>query len=555
MNDLFSMENKYRKSHVTDDILDEFGQRQIVIGVLERVSTDMQANEGDSLEMQRELAQEHAKNINGTIYKFYTEEGVSASKVRIEKRQKLQELIQDVSHGKVNYIIAYKRDRIFRNAQEYMWFIQFLVDNNCEIYLTAREEQQIDLSAFKVAGAAKMMEVMMAMISEMESATTSTRVSDTMINLAKKGEYTGGSTPIGYHRVEGKFLPMDGVNELFAKIEDLYLQGFGLFSIAKWLNGGEVKGLVALKNPIPKPIENKTSDIWNHRNINTILFNPIYTGHFSYQSKKNLDLNRFISKNELIEPIRTEKRQRELNAFYNKKIKNARPARAYNTSFLLSGLLYCAECGEKMMTSTTQPKNSDKKHSYYRCKSQGTNYYKTKCENHGYRKEEIETFVLKAAKEKSVDLIGNFLDLEVHKIVQEKIKIEKKTNVNHADVLKDKIKDFEKKLNRYTELVEELDSSEEDIGLQKIYMKKQLDILKELNDLRKTYASLDAEDNKNSNDNFTHEEDFMNLAKEIGNIIETSPVHLQKQFLENLFTVIYVDKNRRIKMVTKDGLT
>jgi len=204
-------------------------------------------------------------------------------------------------------------------------------------------------------------------------------------------------------------------------------------------------------------------------------------------------LDRFISKNELIEPIRTEERQRELNVLHDKKIKNARPARAYNTSFLLSGLLYCAECGEKMMTSTTQPKNSDKKHSYYRCKSQGTNYYKTKCENHGYRKEEIETYVLQVVKEK----IGDFLDLEVHKIVQEKIKLEKKTYVNQADVLKDKIIDFEKKLNRYTELVEEHDSSEEDIDLQKIYMKKQRDILKELNDLRKVYVSLGGEVYKN----------------------------------------------------------
>jgi len=106
---------------------------------------------------------------------------------------------------------------------------------------------------------------------------------------------------------------------------------------------------------------------------------------------------------------------------------------------------------------------------------------------------------LQVVKEK----IGDFLDLEVHKIVQEKIKLEKKTYVNQADVLKDKIIDFEKKLNRYTELVEELDSSEEDIDLQKIYMKKQRDILKELKDLRKVYVSLGGEVYKNSNDNLT----------------------------------------------------
>lgn len=475
---------------------------------------------------------------------------ISASKTRMEKRPKLQELLQDVRDGKINYIVAYKRDRIFRNAQEYIWFIQFLVDNNCEIYLTARGEQQIDLSAFKVAGAAKMMEVLLAMISEMESATTSTRVSDTMINLAKKGEYTGGSTPIGYHRVVGKFLPMVGVKELFRKIEDLYLRGFGLFSIAKWLNGGEVNCLSTLEKAIPKPIENKTSDVWNHRNIDTILFNPIYTGHFSYQSKKNVELDRFIFKSELIEPIRTLERQRELNALHDKKIESARPPRAYNTPFLLTGLLYCSECGEKMRASTTQPKNSNKKHSYYRCKNKSTSYKSFKCENHGYKKEIMEVFVLNAAKE----IIKDFLDIEIYKIIHEKIKLEKKTYIDQTDDIKGKIKDFEKKLIRYTELVIDLSSSKEDIDIQKIYMKKQRDILNELNNLRKVYASQDAKDKRKTNDNFILD-DFMNLANEIGNIIETSPVNLQKQFLENLFTVIYVDKNRRIKMVTRDGLT
>lgn len=545
MNDLFSTENKYRKNQFTNNILDQFGEQQIAMGVLERVSTDTQANEGDSLEMQRELAQEHAKEIKGVIYKFYTEEGISASKTRLEKRHKLQELIQDVRDGKINYIVAYKRDRIFRNAQEYMWFIQFLVDSNCEIYLTARDEQQIDLSAFKVAGAAKMMEVMMAMISEMESSTTSARVSDTMISLAKKGEYTGGSTPIGYQRIEDKFVPMDGVKELFAKIEDIYLRGFGLFSIAKWLNGGEVNGLVTLEKPVPKPIENKTSDIWNHRNIDTILFNPIYTGHFSYQSKKNIDLDRLISKSELIVPIRSEERQRELNSLHHKKTSESRPPRAYNTPFLLSGILYCSECGEKMVTSTSQPKNSDKKHSYYRCKSKTKSYKNIKCENKGYRKEILEALVLKVARER----IKEFLKPEINNPIYAKIELDKATYVNQAGEIKNKIKDYERKLDRYTELVEEL---EEDIELQKVYMKKQKDILIELNDLRQTQTSLE---NKMSNeDPETNFEKLIKLAKNFGDMVENAPVGIQKQMIETLFSNIYVNKNGQVKMLISAGL-
>jgi len=37
--------------------------------------------------------------------------------------------------------------------------------------------------------------------------------------------------------------------------------------------------------------------------------------------------------------------------------------------------------------------------------------------------------------------------------------------------------------------------------------------------------------------------------------METSSVRIQKQFLESLFSDIYVDKNRHIKMVIREGLT
>lgn len=552
MNDLFSLENKYRKNANANIITDEFGNKKISVGVLDRVSTDTQAIEGDSLEMQRELAQDYAKSINGEIYKFYTEEGISASKTRIEKRPKIQELIQDIQNGNVNYVVAYKRDRIFRNAQEYMWFIQFLVDHNCEIYLTARDEQQIDLSAFKIAGASKLMEVMMAMISEMESETTSSRVSDTMINLAKKGEYTGGSTPIGYRRENGKFVPIEGVKELFHKIENLYLRGYGKFSIARWLNGGVVKGLQTLDDPIPKPIEHKSSETWNHRNIETILFNPIYTGHFSYQSKKNIDLDRMISKSELIEPIRTEERQREISLFKIQKTSNSKPPRAYNTPFLLSGLLYCSECGEKMITSTTQPKGSKKTHSYYRCASKAKQYLKGKCSSNNYSKETIEAMAIKLA----IIQIRRFLESDTLSNIKLKQEVDKSLYAEKADTIQNKIKSCEKKMNRYDSLIEKLDDSndEGDIELQRHYMKKQKELLIIINDLKIEHEEISIKSEEDKIDKFNID-DLAKLANEFINHVENKPVGEQKRMLERLFSKFYVDKNGNIKLMIKVGLT
>jgi len=541
---LFSKENKYKKMQRSNVIVDEFGERQILIGVLERVSTDTQAVDGDSLEMQREMAQDYANSIGGIIYKFYTEEGVSASKVRLEKREKVQQLIQDIKDNKVNYVIAYKRDRMFRNTQEYMWFIQFLADNNCEIYLTARGEQQIDLSAFKTAGASKMMEVVMSMVAEMESATTSARVSDTMISKAQKGEFTGGSVPIGYKLENGKYVPIKGAKSIFEKIEDLYLQGYGMMTIAKWLNGAEIKNLPTLTLPIPKPISYSSTELWNHRNINTILFNPVYTGHLQYQSKKNIDLDRIIEKSDMIIPLRTEERQRDINLLQAKKKKGVRPPRAYNTTFLLSGLLFCDECGEKFLTSTTQDKEG-KRRSYYVCKNKRSNYKNTHCNNHGYRKEVIEDLILKAAKDK----IAEFLSPNVYEKLKAKIELDKLTYSKQSDNVEKRIEALQEELNNYTELVGQL---KDDFELQKVYLQKQKQILIELNDMKEAYAVL-AEKSEGESKDFNLE-DFMRLATNFGDVVENAPVGIQKQLLEDLFTDIYVNKEGNVSLKIRAGL-
>ena len=543
---LFSLENKYKK---TLDAVLENQPKMISIGVLERVSTDRQADEGDSLEMQRELAQAHAKDIKGVVYKYYTEEGLSAKKVRVEKRVKIQQVKQDILDGKVNYVIAYKRDRMFRNNIEHMQFLQFLADNNCGIFYSARGELQTDLTAFKVAGASKMMETMLSMMAEMESAQTSARVSDTMLSKASRGEYTGGGIPIGYYRdEEGIFRPMPATKETVNTIEELYLSGYGYFSIAKWLNGGDVKGLPMLIDPIAKPIDDSKSQVWNHRNIMRILFNPFYTGHTSYESKKNPEMNRIINKVNFIEPIRTTERQRELNELLNKKTANTTPPRQYNTPFLLSGLIYCAECGEKLMTSTTQPKNSNKKHSYYRCKSQTSNYQKAKCDNHGYRKEILEAEILKKAKETA----KKFLEPIVYDLLKKKVVVDKKSFIGKAEGIKRDIKEKEKELTGYARIIAKLEM-EEDYEKQKLYLQLQTELLNEINDLKETHAIL-LEKGEGEEDTFDIEK-FLDLAKTFGDVIEESPVGIQKQMLENLFSNIRINKNGEVSMKINAGLS
>lgn len=546
INELFSTKNKYK-------ILEEknsnnnFHSGQIVIGVHRRVSTDRQAIEGDSLEMQSELAQKQAQNIGGIIFKYYTEEGLSAKKTSLDKREIMQEIIQDIQDGKINYLIAYRRDRLFRNQMENMWFWSLLAEHNCQIYLTASGETQVNIDDLKKAGTTKMMESILAMMAEMESEITSTRVADTMLSKAQRGEYTGGSIPVGYERTEnGKFVPKSGAVEIIKTIEDLYLQGYGLQAIARFLNGEKVNGLPLLEKPVYKPIDGDKSDIWNHRNINTILFNPFYTGHLSYESKKNTDVDRIIKNVEYIKPIRTIEKQKQLNAFKNKKNEGMKPPRAYNTPFLLSGIIFCEECGGKFITQTSQPKDSNKRFSYYKCTNKLSSYKKVeKCENHGYRKELLESLVIKVTKEK----LKLYTSEDYVKKFEAKAVVDKISYASQYQKIEKKINDKQKELSNLTKMIIKINNED----LQAEYIKEQEKLLLEINNLKESSAILTEKISGENEDIFDYHE-FYDLASQYGEMIDIAPIAIQKQLIESLFTNIKINKQGEVTMQIRSGL-
>ena len=107
------------------------------IGVFTRVSTEA---EGNSLAFQLQIAEDHANKLNEEIAKVYEEVGMSASIEELGESPAMQELIEDIKNGEINYLIAYRRDRLFRNSKDYLEFVSLLEENNVELYLTASNE-------------------------------------------------------------------------------------------------------------------------------------------------------------------------------------------------------------------------------------------------------------------------------------------------------------------------------------------------------------------------------------------------------------------------------
>lgn len=98
-------------------------------GIYIRVSTDDQARAGFSLPEQKEKLLSLCKFKGYNVFKVYEDAGISAKDM--EHRPKFQEILNDVKTGKINYIVAYKLDRVTRSVRDLEELINILEKYNC----------------------------------------------------------------------------------------------------------------------------------------------------------------------------------------------------------------------------------------------------------------------------------------------------------------------------------------------------------------------------------------------------------------------------------------
>ena len=87
-----------------------------VAGIYISVSTEDQAREGFSLGEQKEKLLQLCKFKEYEVFKVYQDAGISAK--NMEDRPAFQEMLADMKKGKINYIVAYKLDRVTRSVRD-----------------------------------------------------------------------------------------------------------------------------------------------------------------------------------------------------------------------------------------------------------------------------------------------------------------------------------------------------------------------------------------------------------------------------------------------------
>lgn len=85
-------------------------------GIYIRVSTEDQAREGFSLAEQEEKLRQLCNYKDFEIFKVYKDAGISAKDMK--NRPAFQEMLEDIKKGLINYIVAYKLDRVTRSVRD-----------------------------------------------------------------------------------------------------------------------------------------------------------------------------------------------------------------------------------------------------------------------------------------------------------------------------------------------------------------------------------------------------------------------------------------------------
>ena len=240
-----------------------------IAGIYIRVSTEDQAREGFSLGEQEEKLKQLCEYKGYEIYKVYCDAGISAKDM--EHRPKFQEMLQDMRDGKINYIVAYKLDRVTRSVRDLEELITQLEKHNT--YLVCDRD---DVNTSTANG--RFFVRMLTVLSQLEIEIVSERTKFGMVGAIKSG-HLPGVKPLGYKNDSTRRTIIDPATApIIRRVFDLYLQGKTYLQIATIFNNEKVL--------------NKK---WRDCYIEKIINNKVYMGDWEqYKS---------IGKKEGLEPI------------------------------------------------------------------------------------------------------------------------------------------------------------------------------------------------------------------------------------------------------------
>lgn len=304
---------------------------------LYRVSTVGQVDH-DDIPMQRIACHEFANGQQDwEITKEFYEKGVSGYKISSEKRDAIVRIKEAALAGEFDVLLVFMFDRLGRRDDETPFVVQWFVAHGIRVWSAREGEQRFDTHVDKLLNYIRFWQA------SGESEKTSIRVRAKQQQMVLAGEYRGGLIPFGFDavnlgRVNKKGQPVKDLvrneeeaaikAEVYHKIVD---EGYGGNRLANWLNERGIK-------------TKRGTTLWRATSVRAMIGNPIDRGqmHLGDTLSEPMDALRIIDDYYFYKAVELIRARGTENA------QNRRGPLRTDAGGLLTGIIYCAECGERL---------------------------------------------------------------------------------------------------------------------------------------------------------------------------------------------------------------
>lgn len=365
-----------------------------ITALYSRLSRDDELQgDSNSIKNQKAILSKYAQEHGFSNTRFYVDDGYSGTNFN---RPDFQRMLEDVNDGLIGAIIVKDMSRLGRDYLKVGLYTEITFPDAGVRFIAINDgvdsESNIDndFTPFR------------NIINEWYAKDTSKKIRAVFRAKGMSGKHLATIPPYGYRKDEQNkqlWLINEEAAEVVKEIFSLCMKGYGPTQIARILTERKIDPPVLHNRKCGLPTTSYQSEfpeVWVTETVKSILANPTYLGHTinfrtrkkSYKSKKKIELPKeewaiFKNTHEAIideETFRIVERLRQAKR---------RPTDMGEMS-IFSGLVYCADCGQKMyLCRCTTMKQKE----YFNCST----YRKKKknlCTSHQITVESIEHFVL-----------------------------------------------------------------------------------------------------------------------------------------------------------------
>lgn len=347
-----------------------------------RYSSDNQTEE--SINAQLRACHEYALKNNITVQHEYIDRAFSA---RSDARPEFLHMISDSKTKGFSAVIVHKLDRFSRDRYDHAIYKKELKKNGVRVLSVL---ENLDDSPEGVV-----LESVLEGFSEYYSKNLARETRKGLKEVAEKAKFTGGCPPFGFDVDEDNYYIVNEIEaEAVRQIFQTYLDGTGYSSL--------------IKDFKKRGIKTKFGKPFGKSSFNAILKNEKYIGNYIYypEGTAREKASEPIVKNGALPSIVDKKTFMEVQQLMSQRKRTGRNKAI--EPYLLSGILYCAECGASM---SGHRRKKDGKHYYsYEC---GSNTSKKTCEMRSFSRDKLEnligTFIKSIMSKGTIEEIKEFL--------------------------------------------------------------------------------------------------------------------------------------------------